>query len=121
MSNEDSDGGIDPDEEFKNTENGGANGRMSSDYVSSLRNPSFGNNRHSMNQDSLLLNQSIAQNQDVEMTNEEQFNNGIKNFKPDQNGKPQRLTRNMIKQQEKLKMFMKIEDEDEQEYLIALH
>ena len=49
MSNEDSDGGIDPDEEFKNTENGGANGRMSSDYVSSLRNPSFGNNRHSMN------------------------------------------------------------------------
>lgn len=70
---------VDEEEEIKNSEQGE---RKSSDYVSSLRNPSFGggNNLSSNNHDSLLMNQTIV-NQDVEMNvpTEDQLQKGVRN------------------------------------------
>ncbi len=49
--------GDESDDEIKNSDNAGALGRMSSDYVSSLRNPSLGHGRQSSsNHDSLIMN-----------------------------------------------------------------
>ncbi len=71
--------------------------------------------------ESLPMNETIT-NQDVEMNvpSEEQHNKGI-NKNAGDSSLQQRITRNMIKRQEKHKIFMKIEDPNEQEYLISLH
>ena len=101
---------------------------VTSNYVSTLRNPSFGPAYELDKDASPVMNQTISrEHEDVEMADSEvgemgQQLEGINITKQkDQKQGATRLTRNMVKKQQKQEYFKKIGNGCEQDFLVHLH